>query len=264
MAMDAILATIADGEQEIVGIDREASRNKLISCLIFTVILNLWWWPCRTPSAEAPGGGVCSTIETMPLERQTAPSWWVCLCAVCFASKKPSEWEFFVPAGNDLAVKLFNENILQFFSFLTNFHWFLLIFTSFHLFSLIFSFIFFTHLHSFSLISTFTFIFTFIFIFHSWRGGVGWGHWWRVLFYLWEICSNILTKLNPLVINSTDKWSHSWAQSKTLNVRGLEDFFSAVLERFLQPTLRWCSARFWVVIHVNNRGLLICPLFELN
>jgi hypothetical protein len=28
----------------------------------------------------------------------------VCLC---LASKKPSEWEFFVPAGTDLAVKLF-------------------------------------------------------------------------------------------------------------------------------------------------------------
>jgi hypothetical protein len=40
MAMDAILATIADGEQAIVGIDREAGRNKLISCLIFTLILN--------------------------------------------------------------------------------------------------------------------------------------------------------------------------------------------------------------------------------
>jgi hypothetical protein len=42
----------------------------------------------------------------MPLERQTDPSWWGCLCAVCFASKKPSEREFFVPAGMDLAVKL--------------------------------------------------------------------------------------------------------------------------------------------------------------
>jgi hypothetical protein len=30
--MDAILATIANGEQAIVGIDREADRNKLISC----------------------------------------------------------------------------------------------------------------------------------------------------------------------------------------------------------------------------------------
>jgi hypothetical protein len=40
MAMDAISATIANLEQAIVGIDREAGRNKLISCLIFTLRLN--------------------------------------------------------------------------------------------------------------------------------------------------------------------------------------------------------------------------------
>jgi hypothetical protein len=33
-------------------------------------------------------------------------SWWGCLCDVCFASKKSSEREFFVPAGTHLAVKL--------------------------------------------------------------------------------------------------------------------------------------------------------------
>jgi hypothetical protein len=59
-----------------------------------------------------PGGGVCLSNKTMPLEGQTAPSWWWCLWAVCFrcfASKKPSEREFFVPAGMDLAVKLLTE-----------------------------------------------------------------------------------------------------------------------------------------------------------
>jgi hypothetical protein len=45
----------------------------------------------------------------MPLEKQSAPSWWGCLCTVCFASKKPSKREFFAPAGMDLAVKLFNH-----------------------------------------------------------------------------------------------------------------------------------------------------------
>jgi hypothetical protein len=34
--MDAVLATIANGEQAIVDIDREAGRDKLISCLIYT------------------------------------------------------------------------------------------------------------------------------------------------------------------------------------------------------------------------------------
>ena len=33
-------------------------------------------------------------------------SWWGCLCDVCFASKKSSEREFFVPARTHLAFKL--------------------------------------------------------------------------------------------------------------------------------------------------------------
>jgi hypothetical protein len=41
MAMDAILATNANKEQAIVGIDREASKYKSILLLIFTLILNL-------------------------------------------------------------------------------------------------------------------------------------------------------------------------------------------------------------------------------
>jgi hypothetical protein len=40
MAMDAILATVADREGAIVDINREPSINKLISCLIYTLILN--------------------------------------------------------------------------------------------------------------------------------------------------------------------------------------------------------------------------------
>jgi hypothetical protein len=38
---------------------------------------------------------------------ENGSSWWGCLCDVCFASKKSSEREFFVPAGTHLAaVKL--------------------------------------------------------------------------------------------------------------------------------------------------------------
>jgi hypothetical protein len=40
MVMDAILATVAYDRQAIVDIDREASRNKSISCLIYYLILN--------------------------------------------------------------------------------------------------------------------------------------------------------------------------------------------------------------------------------
>jgi len=44
----------------------------------------------------------------MPLEGKTASSWWGCLRALCLVSQKPSKWEFFVPAGTDLGVKLLN------------------------------------------------------------------------------------------------------------------------------------------------------------
>jgi hypothetical protein len=47
--------------------------------------------------------------------RENGSSWWGCLCDVCFASKKSSEREFFVPAGTHLDVKLLN--LLFLFSF---------------------------------------------------------------------------------------------------------------------------------------------------
>jgi hypothetical protein len=60
-------------------------------------------WPHLAPSAEAPMGVGC-------IPTYTSSCWWGCLCAVCFASKKPSEGEFFVPAGTDLAVNLLTLN----------------------------------------------------------------------------------------------------------------------------------------------------------
>jgi len=88
---------------------REAVEINYILIYFIILFLTLWWRPHPTPSEEAPGGGVCSSIKTMALEGETAPSWWWCLCAVCFrcfTSKKPSEREFFVPAGTDLAANL--------------------------------------------------------------------------------------------------------------------------------------------------------------
>jgi hypothetical protein len=54
--MDAILATIADGGQAMVHIDREASRNTLIICLIYNLILN----PSKetSPNPFCRGSGV--------------------------------------------------------------------------------------------------------------------------------------------------------------------------------------------------------------
>ena len=45
-------------------------------------------------------------IKTMPARGENGSSWWRCLFDVCFASKKSSERELFVPAGTHLAVKL--------------------------------------------------------------------------------------------------------------------------------------------------------------
>jgi hypothetical protein len=76
---------IADGGRAIILIYREAAgRNKLISYSLYKFILNL------NPSSgghiqplakRLPGVGVCSSIKTMPLEGETAPSWWRCFCA---------------------------------------------------------------------------------------------------------------------------------------------------------------------------------------
>ena len=61
MAMDAVLATIADGGRAIIVIDKEAVViNKFLLYFIDST-KTLQRRPRPTPSAEAPGGGVCST-----------------------------------------------------------------------------------------------------------------------------------------------------------------------------------------------------------
>ena len=50
--------------------------------------------------------GCIFIYENHAARRENGTSWWVCLCDVCFASKKSSEREFFIPAGTHLAVKL--------------------------------------------------------------------------------------------------------------------------------------------------------------
>ena len=87
-------------------IDREAVVINYFPLSFMYSTKTLWWWPRSTPSAEAPGAGVCSANKTMPLEGQTAPSWWVCLCACVSLTRCLPSGSFFVPAGTDLAVKL--------------------------------------------------------------------------------------------------------------------------------------------------------------
>ena len=63
-----------------------------MSHLIYNFVLN----PSSVASSNPFRSG---SIETIMLERQTAPSWWGCLCDVGFAGKKKAfRAEFFVPA----------------------------------------------------------------------------------------------------------------------------------------------------------------------
>ena len=109
--MNAVLAIIADGGRAIVVIYREGSRNKLISPLHYNFILNPLMaassnpfrrgsrgWGTLVHQNYGAGGGNGSIMVGM----------FVCLCLV---SKKPSEREFFVPAGTDLGVNLLIKNL---------------------------------------------------------------------------------------------------------------------------------------------------------
>ncbi len=70
--MNAILAIIADGGQAIVVINREAVEINYFLLYFIDSTKTLWRWPWPTPFAEAPGGGVCLFIKTMPLEGEMA------------------------------------------------------------------------------------------------------------------------------------------------------------------------------------------------
>ena len=57
MAMDATLAAPANGRQAIVDIDREAGRNKFISCLINYFILSPSMMALADPFCRGSRGG---------------------------------------------------------------------------------------------------------------------------------------------------------------------------------------------------------------
>ncbi len=60
--MNAVLAIIADGGRAIVVIYREAVINKIISHLLYNFLINPSMAASSTPSVEAPGGVVCSSM----------------------------------------------------------------------------------------------------------------------------------------------------------------------------------------------------------
>jgi hypothetical protein len=104
--LDAILATIANGRRAIVVIYREAGRKKLISYSLYKFILNPSTSATFNPLQRGSHGWGVFIYGNHAARRENGTSWWGCFCDVCFASKKSSEREFFVPAGTHLAVKL--------------------------------------------------------------------------------------------------------------------------------------------------------------
>ena len=106
--MDAIVATVVDGGQVIFDIDIEACRTKLFFHLLNNFILNPSTVASSNPFRRgSQGWGWGVLIHGNHAARQeNGSSWWGCLYDVCFASKKSSEREFFVPAGTHLGVKL--------------------------------------------------------------------------------------------------------------------------------------------------------------
>jgi hypothetical protein len=87
--MDAIILALslptAGERRAIILINREAAgRNKLNSYALYIFILNLnpsTGGHIQPLAKRLLGVGVCSSIKTMPLEGETAPSWWRCFCA---------------------------------------------------------------------------------------------------------------------------------------------------------------------------------------
>jgi hypothetical protein len=72
--MNGVLDIIADGGQAIVVINREGEAVEINYFLLYYIDSTTTFWrrPWPTPSTEAPGGGVCSSIKIMPLEGNMA------------------------------------------------------------------------------------------------------------------------------------------------------------------------------------------------
>ena len=89
---------VVGGRRAIIVINREAVEiyNVLVSFIIQYQTLQRR--PCLTPSAEAPGGTVCSSIKTMPLEGETAHHGGdICELCVSLAKSLPSGSFLFPP-----------------------------------------------------------------------------------------------------------------------------------------------------------------------
>ena len=76
--MNAVLAIIADGGRAIVVIYTEGEEINYFLLYFIDSDKILRRRPLPTPCEEASRGGVCSSIKTMVLEGETAPSWCGC------------------------------------------------------------------------------------------------------------------------------------------------------------------------------------------
>ena len=76
---------------------QRGSRNKLISHLLYTFILNPLMAVSSNPFQRGSRGcDVFIHVHGNHAARwENGSSWWECLCDVCFASKKSSEQELF-------------------------------------------------------------------------------------------------------------------------------------------------------------------------
>jgi hypothetical protein len=90
---------------------RDADRNKLISYSLYKFILNPSTSATSNPLRRGFRGWGVFIYGNHAARWENGTSWWGCLCDVCFASKKSSKREFFIPAGTHLAVKLLTQSL---------------------------------------------------------------------------------------------------------------------------------------------------------
>jgi hypothetical protein len=97
MAMNAILAIIADGGRAIVVIYTEGEEIHYFLHYFIDSDKTLRWQPRPTPCKEAPGGEVCSSIKNNCAGGRNGSIMVAMFVCLCLASKKPSEREFLFP-----------------------------------------------------------------------------------------------------------------------------------------------------------------------
>ena len=103
--MNAVLAIVADGEQAIIVINREAVQINYFLLYFIDSDKTLSRQSRLTPCKEAPGVGYVPPSNHGAGGGNGSVIVWMFVC-LCLASQNLFEWEFVVPARTDLGVKL--------------------------------------------------------------------------------------------------------------------------------------------------------------